>query len=105
MVGARAGDLILWDSRTVHANSPAMVNAEHCPDSLLRMVCYTCMTPRAWASDQCIRERQSAFERKVGGTHWPHEFKPRDSLQGEIMRSFAEEPETIKHLVGECAEI
>lgn len=29
LVGAQAGDLILWDSRTVHCNSPALTVAEY----------------------------------------------------------------------------
>lgn len=107
LVCAGAGDLILWDSRTVHANGPATV-AEHAPDQLLRMVCYTCMTPRAWASDNCIRDRQKAYERGVGSTHWPHDFRPRGDLQldsGEGPHLLSEAPEVVRRLVGECPPI
>jgi len=105
LVEASAGDLILWDSRTVHANTPASDATEHPPDALLRMVCYTCMTPRSWASDMCIRERQRAYELQIGSTHWPHEFHPRGALDGDAKCQFSDAPKAIQTLVGHCAPI
>eukprot|EP00419_Tripos_fusus_P003494 CAMPEP_0172672508 /NCGR_PEP_ID=MMETSP1074-20121228/11594_1 /TAXON_ID=2916 /ORGANISM="Ceratium fusus, Strain PA161109" /LENGTH=364 /DNA_ID=CAMNT_0013489711 /DNA_START=135 /DNA_END=1225 /DNA_ORIENTATION=- len=78
LVSCRAGDLILWDSRTIHCNSPALeddpaVQRRH---DLLRGVAYVCMTPAHWASSVVLRNRLHAAQHGVGTTHWPHEFHP-----------------------------
>jgi endonuclease/exonuclease/phosphatase family metal-dependent hydrolase/ectoine hydroxylase-related dioxygenase (phytanoyl-CoA dioxygenase family) len=95
LVTARAGDLLLWDSRTVHCNTPATAARPQAPlmpappsepssasasagPSLkpLRTVCYVCMTPASKASRKTLEQRALAFEYGVGSTHWPHEFVP-----------------------------
>ena len=71
----KAGDLLLWDSRTIHCNCPSLVlndkfTPSACsteasiqsmsllsPNELLRIVAYVCMTPAAWASPEVIRTR------------------------------------------------
>lgn len=48
LVCCSAGDLVLWDSRTVHCNSPALepdAQQQAVPD-FIRAVAYVCMTPR-----------------------------------------------------------
>jgi len=105
LVCARAGDLVLWDSRTVHANTPALGEPRHKADELLRMVCYTCMTPRAWASDNTIRARQLAYEQDVGGTHWPHEFRARAAGGGGVVRRFTDATEAVQLLIGQCPPV
>ena len=80
VVSCKAGDLILWDSRTVHCNSPALLPPS--PETgqplhdLLRAVLYTCFTPRTMASDTVLRRRREALVCGVGTSHWPHEFRP-----------------------------
>lgn len=75
-----AGDLILWDSRTVHCNTPCLTQPT--PETgqpfedLLRAVCYVCMTPKRWATDAVLAERRCAVVGNVGTSHWPHEFFP-----------------------------
>jgi len=82
LVTCKAGDLLLWDSRTIHCNTPApdpLSATERLPgeaDALLRAVCYVCMTPRRWASRATLRARRAAFAAGIGSTHWPHEFRP-----------------------------
>jgi len=48
LVAARAGDLLLWDSRTVHCNTPALEDGDpiQSQPELLRVVAYICMMPR-----------------------------------------------------------
>ena len=50
----KAGDLVLWDSRTIHCNSPALkpptTALGYRDDELLRAVVYTCMTPQHMAT-------------------------------------------------------
>ena len=83
LVACKAGDLVLWDSRTVHCNTPALEpppttgdEGGSSPAELLRAVGYVCMTPKRWASRGTLRMRRRAFAAGVGSTHWPHEFKP-----------------------------
>jgi len=78
LVVCKAGDLILWDSRTIHCNTPACTSppAAGSVPELVRAVGYVCMTPRRWASCSTLRARRRAFAAGVGSTHWPHDFKP-----------------------------
>eukprot|EP00038_Savillea_parva_P005875 m.160412 g.160412 ORF g.160412 m.160412 type:complete len:466 (+) comp11945_c0_seq1:190-1587(+) len=84
LVCARAGDLVLWDSRTVHCSSPGVVDTPEetprvtagplAPVELLRICGYVCMTPARWASASVRSARREAFETKCGTSHWPHTF-------------------------------
>ena len=73
---ASAGDLILWDSRTVHGGKvgagPAGSGGAETAE-LARLSVTVCMTPRAWASDQVLEIRRNAFASGQVLTHWPHE--------------------------------
>lgn len=80
LIHAQPGDLLLWDSRTVHCNSPSFVHPPPLDDEenpgLLRMVSYICMTPLAFAEnpDELIERRLHAFRYRLSTSHWPHEF-------------------------------
>ena len=78
LVTCMPGDLLLWDSRTIHCNTPALVDPTeqlgYPEDALLRAVTYVCMTPRSKASYGVLRARRRAFAAGVGTSHWPHEF-------------------------------
>jgi len=78
LVTARAGDLVLWDSRTVHCNEPGPPSRVQAAsgDDVLRAVSYVCMTPVSKAPYAVISRRQEAFESNVSSTHWPHDFQP-----------------------------
>ncbi|CAB9500770.1 Phytanoyl-CoA dioxygenase (PhyH) [Seminavis robusta] len=72
-VSAQAGDLILWDSRTIHANIPALEKPSMAPSTeLLRAVSYVCMTPKHLATPAVLQERRGAFEEGETTGHWPH---------------------------------
>lgn len=64
-VEAEPGDLILWDSRTIH--HVAKVETEQ-----IRSVIYVCMTPRDLASREDLDEKKDIFENYEATTHWPH---------------------------------
>lgn len=81
-----AGDLVLWDSRTVHCNTraparpaPAKGQAKAEAAGLERLVAYVCMTPRARVADlaQLVRQRHDAYLRGQGTNHVPYEFEPK----------------------------
>jgi hypothetical protein len=90
LVGARAGDMILWDSRTIHCNCPALTVESHFANArnkggdsdhvlplpethndIIRLVSYVCFVPRSMASDSIIRQRKFLFVNKIGTSHWP----------------------------------
>ena len=77
-VVCRAGDLILWDSRTVHCNAPA--SRPPAPDErvgeLLRAAVYVCMVPRRFASRAVLRQRVAGYRARVTTSHWPQEYHP-----------------------------
>jgi len=73
------GDFVMWDSRTVHCNHPALPKPErkNDPPKLRRMVAYICMTPTALAKDNLptlLKERVFAYQNGITSSHWPHEF-------------------------------
>ncbi|KAE9369064.1 hypothetical protein N431DRAFT_510519 [Stipitochalara longipes BDJ] len=61
---AEAGDLIVWDSRTVHFN----VLPEG--DNVCAVI-YACYTPAALATPEGLEKKKEIFERERT-THWPH---------------------------------
>jgi len=85
-VCAKAGDMILWDSRTVHyATRPT--------GKRNRSVIYICMTPAEWAHETAIKKKKKAFADKRMTTHWPHcpilfPVKPRSYGKKEVETHF-----------------
>lgn len=84
LVSSEAGDLVLWDSRAVHCNRPAVQGSDYRPVDvlpggsvgrrLLRAVVYVCMTPRKWANQTTLINRLEAPHLQATTTHWPHDY-------------------------------
>lgn len=72
LVTCCAGDFILWDSRCVHCNTPAVEQPTSPPGRLLRCVVYVCMTPKAWATEETLERRRKGYEMRMTTSHWPH---------------------------------
>ena len=69
----QAGDMVLWDSRTIHCNTSSLVSPTSLSkNKLLRAVGYVCMTPTSKATHEVIEKRRLIFELGDGTTHWPH---------------------------------
>lgn len=62
-VETEPGDLILWDSRTVHWNRAP--TAEQ-----IRVVVYVCYAPRSMASEGVLAARRRCWDEKLATTHW-----------------------------------
>jgi len=83
-----AGDLVLWDSRTIHCSHPATRNDPNSAKRLKRLTAYVCMTPASSAKnlEELAKYRVLAFQKGITTTHWPHEFYPswisREKLPG-----------------------
>ncbi|KAL1614334.1 hypothetical protein SLS54_009828 [Diplodia seriata] len=71
---AEPGDLLVWDSRTPHYNlSPAAdEEGEGGEKARPRFAVYTCYMPVAEATQEDLRRKRGAFEKRVGTTHWPN---------------------------------
>lgn len=67
-VCAEPGDLILWDSRTIHYGSDPTEKG----DQIRTVVYVTCM-PANLASPEQLALKKKVFESYGSTTHWPHE--------------------------------
>ena len=77
-----AGDLMLWDSRTVHCSSPGLEPATPSdPDkpSLIRAASLVCMMPKSQASDDVLAQRRAAVPRLTSTTNWSDRFYNTDT--------------------------
>jgi len=75
VVLCEAGDLILWDSRTVHGGIVGTGGTSGSTPQLARLAQTVCMTPRAWATEKVRTQRKLLFEQGKATTHWPHEIR------------------------------
>ncbi|OJJ08889.1 hypothetical protein ASPVEDRAFT_48021 [Aspergillus versicolor CBS 583.65] len=70
-VCAQPGDLLLWDSRTIHYGAaPSSTND--------RFAAYVCYKPASSVSDEAKKVRIEAFNSKKNTTHDPANFRIRD---------------------------
>ncbi|KAL1636194.1 hypothetical protein SLS58_009888 [Diplodia intermedia] len=67
-VEADPGDLLVWDSRTVHWGAEPTERSDR-----VRTVVYASYAPARWASEQQLAEKAKIFGKWAGTTHWPHD--------------------------------
>jgi len=76
-VCAEPGDFVLWDSRTIHCNSPALTTREIPKDGTIldprRLVAYVCMTPKARLSPEKFGPRLQCYLYGHTTSHWPED--------------------------------
>ena len=76
LVVASAGDLILWDARTVHGGIVGHgedIIAEDGTPQLARLTQTVSMVPRSRASEACLEARKEGFKAGITFNHSPHE--------------------------------
>jgi hypothetical protein len=71
---ADPGDLILWDSRTIHGGLVGTGGKEEYSD-LVRASLTVCMAPKNTVPEGVANRRQEAHQRGWTLTHWPNEFR------------------------------
>lgn len=67
-INAEPGDLILWDSRTIHWGSE--------PNELgntIRSISYVSYSPKCFASESSLKTKRDVFNQWLGTTHWAHD--------------------------------
>jgi hypothetical protein len=65
----KAGSMVLWDSRVIHANVQPSISNE------IRIGSYICMVPRKWAENaprKQLDKKKKAYLDARGTSHWPH---------------------------------
>jgi hypothetical protein len=80
-VCAEVGDLILWDSRTIHYGSVPTENSTQ-----IRTVIYTAYTPARLASEETLKKKTEIFGQYGATTHWPH-----DNIRIREVKTFLED--------------
>jgi hypothetical protein len=73
MCHLEAGDLLLWDSRTIHCSSTALEPPLAKPE-LMRAVSLVCMMPKRLTSADVLEERRRAVEGVISTTNWTDRF-------------------------------
>jgi len=82
------GDLLLWDSRTVHCSSPGTGEVHTTPDTaLVRAASLVCMMPRSRSNDRVIAKRRAALETRTSTTNWSDRFINADRFPDVLARS------------------
>ena len=67
------GDLMLWDSRTIHCSSPGMGTPDF-DDRLFRAASLICMMPKEKSNEKVIAKRRAAVESVTSTTNWSDRF-------------------------------
>ena len=72
MASMQAGDVLLWDSRTLHCSAPALETPT--ANDLLRAASLVCMMPRAKSNPEVIAARKAAVAKCTSTTNWSDRF-------------------------------
>ena len=73
MAHMEPGDMMLWDSRTVHCSSPgpqSELATDLTAPELTRVASLVCMMPRAHSNPEVIAQRRAAVENRTSTTNW-----------------------------------
>ena len=87
----RAGDVVLWDARTVHRVCKPTGDAP-------RLVAYVCHVPRSFADAATLKRRRIFFEQAIATTHWPHRLVDREDVRG-VPRHLSDATSEVRALV------
>jgi len=73
MAHMEAGDMMLWDSRTIHCSSPSLEEPDANPE-LMRAASLICMMPRSKSNGEVIALRKEAIAKRTSTTNWSDRF-------------------------------
>ena len=77
---AEPGDLIVWDSRTIHWGG----EPEPQRSNVIRTVIYVAYAPAKMATAEALMEKKKVFSLNGGTTHWPHDNIKMRNLQAKF---------------------
>ena len=81
-----AGDLLLWDSRTIHCSSPGLETPSF-NDQLFRAISLVCMMPKSKSNEKVIAKRRVAVKNLVSTTNWSDRFINADEFPNVVAAS------------------
>ncbi len=84
-----AGDLLLWDSRTIHCSGGSMEAPLEAPE-LMRAVSLVCMMPRRLTPPKVLEQRKRAVENVISTTNWTDRFINADKFPQILMEPHPE---------------
>jgi len=103
LVTCMPGDLVLWDSRLIHCNMPAVESPASPEGELLRVAAYVCMLPKKLASKENLEVRTAAYIAGMSCNHWPiikrNELRDFDNADGFKVKSLGEADDGREQLV------
>jgi hypothetical protein len=67
-IDAEPGDLILWDSRTIHYGQQPDAD-----DGNIRTIAYISYSPASFATEEALEAKKKVFEAWAGTSHWAHD--------------------------------
>jgi len=73
------GDMLLWDSRTIHCSN----SGESIPDGtkdLIRAASLICMMPKEKSNSEVIKKRREAVDKLISTTNWSDKFQNADEF-------------------------
>ncbi len=79
MPNLHPGDLLLWDSRTIHCSNPGNGTAPTV-DGLLRAASLICMMPKSKSNPKVIERRKAAVAKLTSTTNWSDVFVDADQF-------------------------
>ena len=82
MAHLEAGDMMLWDSRTVHCSSPGIepgAPSNPAQPSLTRAASLVCMMPKSRATNEVLSQRRAALASQTSTTNWSDRFVSTDT--------------------------
>jgi hypothetical protein len=74
MCHMEAGDMLLWDSRTIHCSSGSLETPSSAKAELMRAISLLCMMPRRLTPPEVLEKRRKAVERVISTTNWTDRF-------------------------------
>lgn len=74
MCHIEAGDLFLWDSRTIHCSAPGSGDAAGGASGLIRAASLVCMMPKSRSNPLVIDQRRAAVQNRTSTTNWSDRF-------------------------------
>ena len=73
------GDLLLWDSRTIHCSNSGYKVDNNTTD-LIRAASLICMMPKELSSEDILEKRREAVEKLISTTNWTNSFRNADEF-------------------------
>jgi ectoine hydroxylase-related dioxygenase (phytanoyl-CoA dioxygenase family) len=73
------GDMLLWDSRTVHCSSSG-TSLDQETNTLIRAASLICMMPKHLTSEDVLEQRREAVDKLISTTNWTNSFRNADEF-------------------------